>query len=257
MGSKAAIAGEIVPFISSYMFLNNIDTYIEPFVGGANMIDKVVAGTRIGSDKNKYLIALFKYLQSGGELPESISREQFADCRAHYRVNDNYYDDWYIGAVGFLAGFNGRFYDGGYGGTSVENGKVRDYYVESKENILNQLKFILDVDFRVADYRELNASNSLIYCDPPYAGTKGYDTITKSFNHKEFWDTVRKWSKNNIVLVSEEIAPDDFDCVWEQQVVRSINSKNKKSVTEKLFIHNSLNLNKEAMGLSAEDAFDF
>ena len=241
MGSKAKIADNILPFIHSYMVINNIDTYIEPFMGGCNMIDKVQATNRYAYDKNKYLVALFQHLQDGGELPEDVSREQYADCRAHYRANDGYYPDWYLAAVGFLAGFNGRFYDGCYANTGWEGDHYRDYYQEAKRNILEQMRFLSDVHFESGNYKELNPSGALIYCDPPYAGTKGYLTITKEFNHKEFWDIMREWSKSNIVLISEENAPDDFDILWEQEVSRTIRAQEKSKATEKLFIHHSLN----------------
>lgn len=41
MGSKSRIAKDIVPIIQSYINNNDIDMYIEPFVGGANVIDKI------------------------------------------------------------------------------------------------------------------------------------------------------------------------------------------------------------------------
>lgn len=241
MGSKAKIAKDILPFIHSYMMINNIDTYIEPFVGGANMIDKVQASHRYGYDKNRYLIALFKHLQNGGKLPEDVSREQYSDCRAHYQVDDGHYPDWYLAAVGFLAGFNGRFYDGCYANPGYEGDKYRDYYQEAKRNILEQMRLLQDVEFGISNYKDLEPHNSLVYCDPPYAGTKGYLTITKDFNHKEFWDTMREWSKDNIVLISEENAPEDFDVIWEQEVSRTIRATDKSKATEKLFIHHSLN----------------
>ena len=241
MGSKAKIAGDILPFIHSYILINNITTYIEPFMGGCNMIDKVQCANRLAYDKNRYLVALFKHLQNGGELPEDVSREQYADCRAHYKADDGYYPDWYLAAVGFLASFNGRFFDGGYAGKGVEGDKVRDYYQESKQNILQQIRSLQDVKFDIADYKTLKPKGCLIYADPPYAGTKGYLTITKEFNHKEFWDLMREWSKDNIVLISEESAPDDFDILWEQEVTRTIQAQNKSKATEKLFIHHSLN----------------
>lgn len=241
MGSKDGIASSILPFIHSYMVINNIDTYIEPFMGGCNMIDKVQASNRYAYDKNRYLVALFKHLQDGGELPEDVSREQYADCKAHYKVDDGYYPDWYLAAVGFLAGFNGRFYDGGYANPGWEGNQYRDYYQEAKRNILEQMKFLRDVHFASGDYKDLKPKGALIYMDPPYAGTKGYLTITKEFNHKEFWDIVREWSKDNIVLVSEENAPDDFDALWEQEVCRTLRATEKNKATEKLFIHHSLN----------------
>lgn len=49
MGSKNRITKYIVPIIQKYIDENNIQTYIEPFVGG-NVIDKVSCDIRIGSD---------------------------------------------------------------------------------------------------------------------------------------------------------------------------------------------------------------
>lgn len=245
MGSKASIAKYILPYIQHYMFINNLSTYIEPFVGGANVIDKVDATYKMAYDKNKYLIALFNHLQNGGRLPDYVTRQEYSDCRLRYRIGDTQYPEWYIGAVGFLAGFNGRFFDGGYGGTSTdkETGKVRDYYLESRENILNQVPNLGGIQFGVADYSSLNPSNALIYCDPPYENTKEYAT-SSDFDHKKFWDKMREWSKNNIILISEEHAPDDFDCIWEQEVNRTIQATNKKKSTEKLFIHMSQNIDR-------------
>lgn len=56
MGSKRRIANDILPII-----LENIQPeqyYVEPFVGGCNMIDKVKHKFKIGSDNNQYLIAM-------------------------------------------------------------------------------------------------------------------------------------------------------------------------------------------------------
>ena len=41
MGSKSRIAKDIVPIIQKYIDDNRIISYIEPFVGGANVIDKI------------------------------------------------------------------------------------------------------------------------------------------------------------------------------------------------------------------------
>ena len=42
------------------------ETYLEPFCGGCNVIDKIEAPQRIASDCNKYLIALMQHIQAGG-----------------------------------------------------------------------------------------------------------------------------------------------------------------------------------------------
>lgn len=241
-GSKESIADYIVPFINSYIMVNDIETYIEPFVGGANIIDKVQCKNRIAYDNNKYLIALFNHLKNDGELPDEITVEQYADCRAHYRSGDTYYPDWYIGAVGFLAGYKGRFYEGGYATTpSIDEDNPKSHYEEAKEELLFQMKSLIDVEFIVSDFSKLNPTHSMIYCDPPYAGVKGCNAVTKQFNHKLFWDKATEWSKNgdNIVLISEKEAPEYFDTLWEQDITQA---KSKKYTPEKLFIHSSLNI---------------
>ena len=53
MGSKSRIAKYIVPIIQKYIDDTNCKYYLEPFVGGANVIDKIKCDTKIGSDKNK------------------------------------------------------------------------------------------------------------------------------------------------------------------------------------------------------------
>ncbi len=57
MGSKSRIAKYIVPIIQQCIDDSHSDTYIEPFVGGANVIDKIKCWRRIGYDENQYLIA--------------------------------------------------------------------------------------------------------------------------------------------------------------------------------------------------------
>ena len=50
-----------------------------------------------------------------------------------------------------------------------------------------------------------------------------------------FWDWVRKISKDNIVFISEQIAPEDFEVIWEKEVKRTTNKINDFKATEKLF----------------------
>lgn len=139
MGSKAKITKYIVPIIQQKIDESGARYYVEPFAGGCNVIDKIKAEYRIASDSNKYLIALFQHLQDGGELPEHITREEYNKARKAYRTGDNSLQAWYIGAVGFLASYNGRFYDGGYAGYGKDKGRIRDYYRESRNNILMQM----------------------------------------------------------------------------------------------------------------------
>lgn len=240
MGSKSRIAKDIVPIIQGYIDRNHITTYIEPFVGGANVIDKIKCERRIGTDKNKYLIALLKRVAEGKELLESVSREFYSDVRSKYETG--VYEDWVVGNVGFIASYNGRWFDGGFapaGYEQTKNGqRYRDYYQESKRNILAQSNDIANVEFGVKDYTEYEPAGCLIYCDPPYQGTKQYKNAMK-FDYELFWNTVREWSINNIVIISELSAPDDFKCIWEKSVSRTMKSTdNTMRALEKMFIYN-------------------
>ena len=151
MGSKSKIKKEIVPILQEMIDNNEIKTYVEPFVGGANVIDTIRCERRIGGDNHEYLIALLKHVRDGGELPTEVSKELYDDVRK----NKN---------------------------------------------------------------------------------TKQYST-SKDFNHDIFWEWARQMSKKNIVVISELQAPDDFECIWERKIMRTMNVKNTKESTEKLFIY--------------------
>lgn len=241
MGSKSRIAKYICPIIQDYIDRYNIKTYCEPFVGGANVIDKIKCETKIGSDLNRYLIALLIRVRDNKGLYEEVPKDLYDKARKAFNNGDTSdFSDWEIANIGFIASYNGRFFDGGYAKTGIEKTKngerLRNYYQESLNNLLKQAPNLKGITFKCNDYKEIKLHNALIYCDPPYKGTKSYITDIK-FNYEEFWQTMREWSKNNIVLISEQNAPKDFKCVWEHQVSRSIKANDKTKATEKLFIY--------------------
>jgi len=242
LGSKNKISKYIVPIIQSYIDKYHINTYVEPFVGGANIIDKIRCNNKIGYDKNKYLIALLQNVNKIKELPDNISKSHYDDVRKSFYKHDNRYEDWYIGAVGFLASYNGRFFDGGFAKnnyTKQSSGHIvfRNYFKEAKQNLIKQIPNLKNIRFENQDYINLhNISNSCVYCDPPYQNSKHY-MVDKNFDYSKFWKWIRDVSKNNIVLISEFNAPKDMKCLWEHKVSTQINSKRYK-FTEKLFIAN-------------------
>ena len=238
MGSKSKITKFIVPIIEEYITKFNICTYVEPFVGGANVIDKIHCGKRIGADINEYLIALYQNKEKVCYLPY-VDKKLYSDVREAYNQKDySVYEKWFMGAVGFLASYNGRFFDGGYSGLrTIANGTTRDYYLEAQKNFIEQVKLLKGVEFLNGSYNTTcgQFSNTLIYCDPPYRDTKQYGA-SKYFDSESFWTWCRKMAKNNIVLVSEQTAPSDIKCIWEQEVSRTIKFDSSKKVTEKLFL---------------------
>lgn len=240
MGSKSRIAKDIVPIIQDKIDENGITTYIEPFCGGCNIIDKIKCEKKIASDNHKYLIEMFKNLNLIQTLPNFISKEEYSNVRECFNNHQNLYADWYIGAVGFLASYNGRFFDGGYAGiVHTKSGTTRNYYDEAKRNLLEQIENLQDIEFQYGDYKDLYDAqiNCLIYCDPPYQGVKQYGT-SKNFDYDKFWKWCKEKSENNIVLVSEHNAPNGWDCIWEYKVIRTMDNNKRVKATEKLFIYN-------------------
>ena len=85
-----------------------------------------------------------------------------------------------------------------------------------------------------AEIIPLATENDIIYCDPPYEGTTKYKD---DFNHVVFWQWCRDMaSKGHIIFVSEYNAPNDFECVWQKEIVSSLTQDTgSKKAVEKLF----------------------
>lgn len=234
MGSKNRIAKYIVPFLNSYLS-DSRRFYIEPFVGGANVIDKVDFEFRIAYDKNVYLIALLDYVAKGGILPDTISED------VYLKVRDNMgkYPEWKVGLVGFCASYGGRFFEGYPRGLN-SNGTARDYTNEAIRNLEQQRNGLRGITFHSSDYlnSDFRDKDALIYCDPPYENSKPYRvSLLGKVDYKKYWDWVREQSEVNPVITSEYSAPNDFICIWEMSGLTSnLKATGTKQSTERLFV---------------------
>ena len=237
VGSKNRLSKELVPIIQSYI---NKDTkmYIEPFVGGANMIDKIQCNKKIGCDLHKQLIELLKYARDYSELiPEVILEETYNDVKD----NKNKYEDWYVGLVGFCATFGAKYF-GGYARSKTDkfNGEKSEIAIR---NLKKQAPNLKGIDFYNCSFLDLpkdKINNCVIYCDPPYRNTTKYKT--EKFPYEEFYQWCRDMSKNNTVLISEYNMPDDFTCIWEKETKVNFDSnrtsgEDKNKRIEKLYIY--------------------
>ena len=233
MGSKARLSKDIAPIINNIIKDKQINTYIEPFVGGANMIDNINCDNKIGADNNEYLIEMWKGLQGGWNPPKSLTREEYNDIKN----NKNNYPKELVAIAGFCATYNAKWFGGYAGVVTTKIGTERNYYDESIRNIKKQVPKLMDVEFIFADYQYFTGyKDTLIYCDPPYQSTTKYDS-SNGFDHDAFWNWVRRMSKYNVVLVSEYDAPDDFKCIYEKTLTTTLDKNSRKKDTEKLFVH--------------------
>jgi len=235
MGSKNRIAKEILPIMLKERGQRN---WVEPFVGGANVIDKV-NGNRIGNDNQEYVISLYKALQSGWKPPIEVGSDLFFEVEN----NKEKYPKELVGYLGTQLTFGCEW----WGSFRRDNTGKRKYDLEAYNNVMKQQPNLIGIDFVFGDYRDLVIqNNSLIYCDPPYRGVRKYVGNDK-FDSDTFWEVCRNWSKQgHIVFVSEYTAPDDFECVWSKEISASANNsiKNGQSLkaVEKLFKFSPINV---------------
>jgi DNA adenine methylase len=228
MGSKNRISKDILPI----MLRDRGDmVWVEPFVGGANVIDKV-GGLRIGNDNQRYVIALYKALQGGWEPPIEVTSDFFFEVKS----NRDKYSDELVGYLGTQLTFGCEW----WGSFRRDNVGKRRYDLEAYNNVMNQRPNLTGIEFTCLDYRDLDLPDrSLIYCDPPYSGVRKYVGNVK-FDSDIFWQWCRDRSaEGHIVYVSEYSAPEDFECIWSKEISASVNNSIKSGrglkAVEKLF----------------------
>jgi len=232
MGSKNRIAKHLLPIMVDAAEKAGITTWVEPFVGGAGMIDKVPDSfERIGYDLNPHTIAaLIAIRDMVDELPDSASE---AEYKALKGAQPQPITSW----IRFVCSFGGKF-ENGYARSNNNKGFPRNHCMEGFRAAQKQSPKIQGVVFECMSYQDVDVTGALLYCDPPYQGTTGYKT--GAFDHKAFFEWCRKMkAKGNIVFVSEYNAPDDFTCVWQGEVKTNFShgrSGATHKAVEKLFL---------------------
>lgn len=229
MGSKRRIAKHIVPIMEKMAEEKGYGVWIEPFVGGANLIDKVSNKfKRIGFDANDHVIFALKDIRDNPEkLPQHVSSEEYY---AEKGKEPGSITSW----IRFVCAFGGVF-GSGYAKEYLDHNQ-HNSGLAGYRNAQKQSPLLQGVELFKSDYKDLSFYGCVIYCDPPYKDTTGYKH--SEFNHEEFYQWCREQSKNNLVFVSEYQMPEDFKEIWTGEIREMQNGIKKKigNVTEKLFV---------------------
>ena len=79
-GGKVLVSKEISKFLNNE--LKEGQPFIDLFCGSCNIINKI-EGDRIklANDKHKYLIAFWKKLQDGWDIPVNMTKEKYYNIR--------------------------------------------------------------------------------------------------------------------------------------------------------------------------------
>lgn len=221
LGGKVRICKQIAKFLESKRKPNQ--EYLEPFLGGASVFCEM-SNPRFGSDINTPLITMWKALMAGWVPPDTVSEELYKEYK-----NSKPMGDPLTAFIGIGCSYSGKWF-GGF----ARDGTGRNYCKNAKNQLLKKKGKLLHSVIRFGCYWEWCPVGMLIYCDPPYEDTTQYD-YCKGFDHGKFWDTMRDWSKNNDVYISEYKAPDDFKCVLEIETKTDMHEKSKSIRIERLF----------------------
>ena len=229
LGGKQRLGKHIAVFLKeiwNQCSLNNIyfQKYLEPFCGSLGVLKEMTglpaSVSIVANDYHPDLIEMWKCVRDKTLVfPESVSEEEYNNAKQLESPSS------LKSFIGFGLSFGGRYF-GAFAHKYV-NDKKEDFCKEMRNSLIRMAPLIKNVEFTNEKYQSLTPSDSFIYCDPPYkqtkypikyrTGIKKYDT----FDTNEFWETMRKWSETNLVIVSELSAPDDFIEIWNLNRYRS------------------------------------
>lgn len=211
--------------------------YLEPFVGmGGVMYHFAKDADRelYASDKSEDIILMWQALQKGWKPPTKCSEECYNEMKNATPSADRAF-------IGSVASWGGNWFHN-YRLKYAPKGK--NYLLDGYRGLMKMKPAMDNVTFdSPKSYEKYDPEGMLIYCDPPYFGNKlgNHKSLFRTFNHSKFWETMRKWSKDNIVIVSESSAPHDFKKIWstESSIVTTAGKRSKK-YQDNLYVHNSI-----------------
>lgn len=238
MGSKRRIGNELFNIIKQHSGLYG-GNWVEPFVGGANMIqyvqdDMFGQWDRYANDYNQYVVACLKAYADGWRITyDNVDEDLYNDIKRDWKKGGDKYSDEIKGFVGICCSFGSKWMDG----LARDSEEQRNYCNAGNRNLTKQTPLIQNINWQTGDYNNMTLpDNGIIYCDPPYANARGYGL---KFNHNEFYQWCRDKKKQGYhIYISEYSMPDDFDLIHQIEITCDISKKvadKETSRIEKLF----------------------
>lgn len=209
--------------------------YFEPFVGMAGVL-KYFAKDKNRSifacDANIDLIMLWKKLQLDDKWkpPLTCSKKKYEMLKTSKKHSAE------RAFIGITASWGCIFFRN----YRLHYNPKKKYLKEGWNGLVKIKPYIKHVKFlKATSYDNWSPENMLIYCDPPYKNNNlGTELFTK-FDSELFWEKMRIWSKNNIVIISESSAPKDFKEIWRVKSSTTNAGKTKK-YDDCLFVYKTI-----------------
>jgi site-specific DNA-adenine methylase len=149
------------------------------------------------NDKNEHVITLWQALQRGWKPPtEAYSKKQYIDDK---EGNNKSLDSIFYG---FACSYRGDFRAGYFDRNNIES---------QASHCIEIAKKISMVTFSCGSFEQYCPKGFIIYCDPPYKGTKNnyYEGNSRNsiFDYDLFIEWCKEMSQFNLVFISEYTKP--------------------------------------------------
>jgi DNA adenine methylase len=207
--------------------------YVEPFLGSANIAAIMVPhfGESTLSDACEDLVLLWQAALGGWVPPVAITEERYAVLRNGQPSAERAF-------AGFGCSFGGKW----FGGYARSPHRTEDIVGASSRSVARKATLMRGGNPTVihGGYAEVLASidlpeGTVIYCDPPYAGTTGYAAVG-AFDSVAFWRRMAAVAETGAdVYVSESEAPAGWLTVWEATPQESLGRHSTARRVERLY----------------------
>lgn len=228
MGGKERIHKDIVGLIRLAQVETGATNYLEPFLGGASIGGRAARhfATATLSDYDPLVASLWSAVGEGWVPPTNLSEEEYDGLQM-------------LGGSSPLeafAAFGASFGGKKWGGYARDN-NGRDYAAAAARGIDKKAQGLSHATILQGSYSiHCPGEATVVYCDPPYAGSTGYGV---EFDHAKFWATMDKWvDRGAVVLVSEYQAPPHWVSIFEKNKGLGLRHSAKTHGVEKVFTRN-------------------
>jgi site-specific DNA-adenine methylase len=203
--------------------------WFEPFCGMGSVTNEVAKEEKdrkmFACDVLEDLILFWRAIQKDWVPPSTCNVERYNELKFSEASPERLF-------IGIVGSFNGNLFRN----YRLDYSK-KDFLGEARRGIEKVRKNMKKVQFLDAcSYEKHEPCGMTIYCDPPYKGNQLGPVLFRDFDHEHFWEIMRRWSKNNLVFVSETLAPTDWISIWKHDSY-VCNTQVKKKSMESLFLH--------------------
>lgn len=209
LGGKARIADKIANEI--HKLLSPDQPFYDVFCGAGHIVSKVRGTNRHANDLGA-IVNLLEAVSNGWDPPTEVTQEDY------YAAKNLPTTDPMYAFAGYGCSFAGKL----WGGYARYSKCTRSSSGEAARSLKKAATGLQGVKFTNLHYLDLSIpDNAVIYCDPPYAGTTGYE---REFNQDEFYDWVT--NQRCAVFVSEyDYNPLGLETVLEISYTRNLQGK--------------------------------